>query len=87
MIHKVELEIGGRTMTIECGRLANQANGAVTVQCGETIVFAAATMGNTREGVDFFPLTVDYREITSAAATISINNTAFGVSPMGAFTL
>jgi len=63
----VEREIGGRTLRIETGRLAKQAAGAVLVKYGETVVLAAAVTGPPREGVDFFPLTVDYREKTYAA--------------------
>ena len=63
--------VGGRPLTFETGKLAAQAGGAVTVQFGETVVFAAATMGNEpREGQDFFPLTVHYQEKFSAAGRI-----------------
>ena len=58
-------------MTIETGTLAKQANGAVTIQVGETTIFVAATAANSvREGQDFFPLQVDYREKFSAAGRI-----------------
>ena len=63
----VSREIGGRTLTIETGRLARQAAGSVTVSYGETIVLAAIGSGTPRPGIDYFPLTVDYRESTSAA--------------------
>ncbi len=63
---KVEREIGGRMLTIETGRVARQAHGATIVRYGETVILAAATVGKELEG-DFFPLTVDYREKTSAA--------------------
>lgn len=63
----VEREIGGRTLRIETGKLAKQAAGAVVVKYGDTVVLAAAVTGPPREGVDFFPLTVDYREKTYAA--------------------
>ncbi len=66
-IHRVQLEIGGRTLTIETGKLAKQADGAVTVQYGETIVLGTVVRAAPREGIDFFPLTVDYREKMSAA--------------------
>ncbi|MBV9468147.1 MAG: hypothetical protein JOZ57_02745, partial [Abitibacteriaceae bacterium] len=57
----VSLEWGGRTLTIETGTLAPQANGAVTVRYGETIVLVTATMAREpRPGIDFFPLTVDF---------------------------
>ena len=65
--HFVEREIGGRTLRIETGKLAKQAAGAVLVTYGETVVFTAAVGGPPREGIDFFPLTVDYREKTYAA--------------------
>ncbi|MBN2676612.1 MAG: polyribonucleotide nucleotidyltransferase [Anaerolineaceae bacterium] len=63
--------IGGRPITIETGKLAAQAGGSVTVQLGESIVFAAATMGKTpREGQDFFPLTIEYEERMYAGGRI-----------------
>ena len=63
MIHKVERELAGRTLTIETGELAQQASGAVTVRYGDTIILATAVMSPTaREGIDFFPLTVDMEE-------------------------
>ena len=65
--HKVERIIGGRTLTIETGKLAKLAAGAVVVTYEETVVLSAAITGAAREGVDFFPLTVDYREKTYAA--------------------
>ena len=56
--------VGGRPFTFETGKLAGQAGGSVTVQFGESVVFAAATMGKEpREGQDFFPLTVEYEEM------------------------
>ena len=70
MIHKVEKMIGGRTLSIETGRIGRQAAGAVLIQYGETAVFCAVTLAAPREGLDFFPLTVDYREKTSAAGKI-----------------
>ena len=63
----VEREIGGRRLRIETGKLAKQAAGSVVVSCEDTVVLAAALTGPPREGVDFFPLTVDYREKTYAA--------------------
>ena len=63
--------VGGRPVVIETGKLAAQAGGAVTVCLGESIVFAAATMGNEpREGQDFFPLTVEYEERMYAGGRI-----------------
>ncbi|MEM9295564.1 MAG: polyribonucleotide nucleotidyltransferase, partial [Planctomycetota bacterium] len=65
--HRVELELGGRTLSIESGKIAKQADGAVMVQYGETIVLGTAVHSDPRPGIDFFPLTVDYREKLSAA--------------------
>ncbi|MCC6381011.1 MAG: hypothetical protein IT304_00805, partial [Dehalococcoidia bacterium] len=53
-----ELEVGGKTLTIQHGILAMQANGAVTVRQGDTVVLVAASMAAAREGIDFFPLTI-----------------------------
>jgi polyribonucleotide nucleotidyltransferase len=63
-------QVGGNVITIETGKLAGQAGGAVTVRLGDSIVFAAATLGGVREGVDFFPLTVDYEERMYAGGRI-----------------
>jgi len=63
-------QVGGRTITIETGKLAGQAGGAVTLRLGDSIVFAAATMGGVREGIDFFPLSVDYEERMYAGGRI-----------------
>jgi polyribonucleotide nucleotidyltransferase len=57
-----EVEVGGSTITIQHGVLANLANGAVTVRQGDTVVLVTACMADPREGIDFFPLTVDYEE-------------------------
>ncbi len=65
--HRVELELSGRTLSIETGKLAKQAAGAVVVQFGETVVLGTAVHAQPREGIDFFPLTVDYREKLNAA--------------------
>lgn len=64
---KVSIEIAGRTLSIETGFLAKQADGSVMVQYGETCVLGTAVRAKPREGIDFFPLTVDYREKLSAA--------------------
>jgi len=64
---RVEMELGGRTLSIETGKYAKQADGAVFVQYGETVVLGTAVRSAPREGLDFFPLTVDYREKVSAA--------------------
>ncbi len=71
MIYKVEQEIAGRTLTIETGKLAVQANGAVRVSYGETVLLVTACMSPApREGVDFLPLTVDFEERLYAAGKI-----------------
>ena len=63
--------VGGRSVVFETGKLAGQAGGAVTVRLGDSIVFAAATMGTKpREGQDFFPLTVEYEERMYAGGRI-----------------
>ncbi len=64
---RVERQIGGRTLSIETGSLAKLAGGSVTVQYVETVVFGAVVRANPREGIDFFPLQVDYRERRAAA--------------------
>ena len=70
-VHRYTVELGGQELTIETGRLAEQAGGAVTVQVGQTVVFATATMSkHAREGIDFFPLSVDYEEKMYAAGRI-----------------
>jgi polyribonucleotide nucleotidyltransferase len=63
----VEREIGGKTLRIETGHLAKQAAGAALVRYADTVVLAAVVTGPPRVGVDFFPLTVDYREKVYAA--------------------
>ncbi len=69
MIRKTA-EIGGKELTLEVGRMARLAQGAALVQLGETIVLATACEAGVRPGIDFFPLTIDYREKTSAAGKI-----------------
>lgn len=64
---RVERQIGGRTLSIETGSLAKLADGAVSVQYADTVVFGAVVRANPREGIDFFPLQVDYRERRAAA--------------------
>ena len=59
---ELRMILAGRELRIETGRLAKQANGAVLVQYGDTSVLATATMSKPREGIDFFPLLVDYEE-------------------------
>ncbi|UCG55848.1 MAG: polyribonucleotide nucleotidyltransferase [Phycisphaerales bacterium] len=65
---RVEREVGGRVLSIETGKVARQADGAVVVQYGETVVLVAAVTAAPRfEDIDFFPLSVEYREKQSAA--------------------
>src|SRR5580765_5723907 len=64
---QVQRQIGGRTLSIETGTYAKLAHGAVTVQYGDTVVFGAVVRADPREGIDFFPLQVDYRERRAAA--------------------
>jgi polyribonucleotide nucleotidyltransferase len=64
-------ELAGQTLSIEVGKLAEQANGACTVRYGDTMVFVAATASDTpREGIDFFPLSVDFEEKLYAVGRI-----------------
>jgi len=66
-----ECEVGGRTLTIDTGKLAGQASGAVTVRYGDTVVLVTACISNEpREGLDFLPLTIDYEERLYAAGKI-----------------
>ncbi len=67
MTVKLEREIGGRLLTIESGKVARQAHGSALVRYGDTIVLGTVVTAPPRPGIDFFPLTVDYREKMSAA--------------------
>src|ERR1700709_761233 len=68
---KVEIEWGGKTLTLETGRFARQADGAVLATYGETVVLCAVTAARSvKEGQDFFPLTVHYQEKFSASGRI-----------------
>jgi polyribonucleotide nucleotidyltransferase len=70
-MHRRELTIGSRTLSIETGKLAKQADGSVIVRCGDTMVLVTACHAATaRVGIDFLPLTVDYREYTYASGRI-----------------
>jgi polyribonucleotide nucleotidyltransferase len=70
-IEKVSTQIGGREVSLETGRMAKQAHGAVLVQCGGTVILAAVVAAADKKEIrDFFPLTVDYRERTYAAGKI-----------------
>lgn len=71
MIQKIQIDFGGRSFSIETGRVARQANGSVLVQYGETVVLVTAVIAEKkREGVDFVPLTINYLEMTYAAGKI-----------------
>ncbi|MFC1809743.1 polyribonucleotide nucleotidyltransferase [Candidatus Omnitrophota bacterium] len=70
-MHKIEFKIGNEDVIIETGKLAKQADGAVTVQCGGTVVLATVCAATEpKEGQEYFPLMVDYREKTYAAGKI-----------------
>jgi len=71
MVHQESIDIGKQKLTLETGRLAKQAGGSALVRYGDTVVLVTATANqDPREGVSFFPLTVDYREYTYAAGRI-----------------
>ncbi len=67
---KHELEVAGRTLSIETGLLAQQAHGSAVVRYGDTVVLVTAVMGGVREGMDFFPLTIEYEERLYAVGRI-----------------
>jgi polyribonucleotide nucleotidyltransferase len=70
-LQKREIRIGSRSLSIETGKLAKQADGSVIVRSGDTMVLVTACHADTpREGIDFLPLTVDYREYTYASGRI-----------------
>ena len=68
--HQVTIEVGGRPLTLEMGKIAKQANGAVTARYGDTVVLVTACMASKPSDRDFLPLTVDYRENTYSAGKI-----------------
>ena len=70
--HKIfKTEVGGREVTVDVGKYAQQANGSCVVKCGDTVVMVNATMSEQpREGMDFFPLSVDYEEKMYAVGKI-----------------
>src|SRR5688500_274837 len=71
MSHIYEVEVGGKSLIIETGRLATQANGSITVAIGETVVLVTACASpGPREGIDFFPLTIDFEERMYAVGKI-----------------
>ena len=69
MKHDVSVQLtGGKSLSFETGKLAKQAHGSVVVRIGDSVVLATAVANpDPREGIDFFPLTVDYRERTAAS--------------------
>ena len=70
-IHSRDITIGQNTLKIETGKLATQAHGSVIVRYGDSVVLVTACRAaNQREGIDFLPLTVDYREYTYASGRI-----------------
>ena len=71
---KESIKLGDRELTVEAGRVAKQADGSVVIRYGDTMVLVAAVAANSpREGIDFFPLTVEYRESNYAAGRIPGN--------------
>ena len=70
MRHEVSVQVGGRPLTLETGRVAKQANGSVWARYGDTVVLVAACMDSKSTDKDFLPLTVDYREYTYSAGKI-----------------
>ena len=71
MYKKFEMELAGRTLRVDVGRVAKQANGAVLMHYGDTVVLSTATASDKpREGIDFFPLSVEYNEKLYAVGKI-----------------
>ncbi|ASS65668.1 MULTISPECIES: polyribonucleotide nucleotidyltransferase [unclassified Paenibacillus] len=70
MMHQVQMTLGGRQLTLESGRLAKQANAAVTVRYGDTVVLCTVTASSGPKDLDFFPLTVNYEERLYAVGKI-----------------
>ncbi len=79
----VSLEWGGKTLTLETGRIARQADGAVLATYGETVVLCAVTAAKSvKEGQDFFPLTVHYQEkFSQPAVSRAASSSAKAVRP------
>src|SRR5262245_63956812 len=70
-MHRKELKVGRQTLSIESGKLAKQADGTALVRYGDSVVLVTAChAASPREGIDFLPLTVDYREYTYASGRI-----------------
>ena len=71
MVNRVEIEVRGKGLSFETGKMARQADGSVVAQYGDTVILATAVSSKTpREGIDFFPLTIDYQEKTYSAGKI-----------------
>jgi polyribonucleotide nucleotidyltransferase len=84
-VHKVSAMIGERELSIEIGKLAKQAHGSAVVRYGDTVVLVTAVAADKpREGIDFFPLTVDYRENFYAAGKIPVDSSNAKASPRNA---
>lgn len=69
-MHKYQIEVAGRPLVVEVGQVAKQANGSALVRYGDTVVLVTATASSPREGLDFFPLTVEYEEKQYAVGRI-----------------
>src|SRR5436305_973228 len=69
-LHQITVEVGGRPLTLETGKMAKQANGAIVARYGDTVVLTTACMASEANERDFLPLTVDYRENTYSAGKI-----------------
>ena len=81
-MHTRTISVGTQTISIETGRLAKQADGAVVVRSGDTMVLVTAcAAANPREGIDFVPLTVDYREYTYAAGASPVASSSAKAGP------
>ena len=73
MFKKYEMDLAGRTLRVDVGRVAKQANGAVLMHYGETTVLCTATASEKpRDGIDFFPLSVEYNEGMYAVGKIPV---------------
>ncbi len=73
MFNKVEAEIGGKTISIETGKIAKQATGSVVVRCGETVVLITAVCGESKPEAGFLPLTIEYQEKLASVGRIPGN--------------
>jgi len=73
MLNRVEAEIGGKTISIETGKIAKQATGSVVVRCGETVVLITAVCGESKPEAGFLPLTIEYQEKLASVGRIPGN--------------